>query len=208
MSVRVNLLPRASKEGAKATRQRVAAGSLVLAVLIALGAASLWQRSVLSDAEEELEIARAELAAASADVRALSPYAALANQLDADRELIVGALSWQATLAGVLQDLALIMPDGTDFRSLTINFTPGEPADDGLPETVGTLQASGESLELIAPGIERLLLQLERVAGFQEVFVSQVNIDEEDVVSYSIDLQLGREHLTGRFLEGIPEVGR
>lgn len=206
MSVRINLLPRATRESARGAKQRLIAGGAVLALLLVLAVATLLQRMTLSQAEDDLASAQEELADARAAVAALADYAELERRLEEDREVVVTALSSQVTLAGILQDIALIMPPGIDLGTLTINLvTPQTDEDDPL-ETVGLLSASGESVEEIAPGIERLLRRIEQVAGFREPFLSSASKDDEDIVSYNLEIELGPEHLTLRYVDPLPEV--
>ncbi len=206
MSVRINLLPRATKERARGAKQRLIAGGALLLLLVVLAVATLLQRMTLSQAEDDLAIAQAELAEAGAAVAALSDYAELERRLEQDREVVVAALSNQVTLAGILQDIALIMPPGIDLGTLTINLVPPQPTEEGLPQNVGLLTASGESVEEIAPGIERLLRRIEQVAGFREPFLSSASKDDEDIVSYNLEIELGPEHLTLRYVDPLPEV--
>lgn len=203
MSVRVNLLPRATKESARSTQQRVIAAVLVFLLLAGLTGASLWQRGTLRTAEDELADARQELAAAQAAVAALADYAELERRLDEDRELLVTALGTQVSLAGIMQDLSLVMPAETDLRSLSISLAVVQ-TEEGVIESVGAINASGESLDGIAPGVERLLIRVDQVAGFRDVFVSSASIDDEDISTFNLDMQLGPEHLTNRYVDGLP----
>ena len=209
MTAKVNLLPQTTREEGRQSQQRVIALALVLVVIAGLGVATWLQRGTLSDAEDDLAAAQQELSEAQAAVDALTLPAELDRRLEADRELVIRALSEQVSLAGILQDVSLVMPQGTDIANLTINLTPADFAEGAPPATsVGTLTATGESLDNIAPGIERLILQFERPAGFRNVFVTQATTDEEDVTSYNMELQLGPEHRTGRYTQGVPEVDR
>lgn len=203
MSVRVNLLPRATKESARSTQQRVIAAVLVFLLLAGLTGASLWQHGTLRTAEDELADARQELAAAQAAVAALADYAELERRLDEDRELLVTALGTQVSLAGIMQDLSLVMPAETDLRSLSISLAVVQ-TEEGVIESVGAINASGESLDGIAPGVERLLIRVDQVAGFRDVFVSSASIDDEDISTFNLDMQLGPEHLTNRYVDGLP----
>lgn len=203
MSVRVNLLPRAAKASAKSGRQRLITLVLVLVFLLGLTAASLWQRGQLSTANDELAVAEDELALARADVAGLQQYADLERQVDSSRALVAEALGDQVTVAGILQDLAMLMPADIDIGSLSISL-PQQTEPDLPPDApVGTLNFSGESTESIAPGIERLLIQIERIAGYRDPHVSTATVDDEDVVSYNLDVELGPELLTRRFIDGV-----
>lgn len=203
MTAQVNLLPGQVAESNAATRQRLLAVLLVVVVLAALGGLTFWQRLTLQDAEDELADAQSELAAATAEVNELALHRDLQARQELANELIIFALADQVSLAGILQDIAMVMPDGSDVGSLAINF-----ADSGDSRLVGMLTASGESVDAVAPGIERLVLQFERAAGFRDVFVTTTSTDEDGITSYTLELGVGPEHRTERYADGLPEVSR
>ena len=203
MSAQVNLLPGQIAESNVAGRQRILAALLVVVVLAALGGLTFWQRLTLQDAEDELADAQSELAAATAEVNELSLHRDLEARQDLANELIIYALSDQVSLAGILQDIAMVMPSGSDVGALAINF-----AENGDTPLVGMLSASGESVDDVAPGIERLVLQFERAAGFRDVFVTTTSTDEDGITSYTLELGVGPEHRTERYADGLPEVSR
>jgi len=202
MSARVNLLPGTVAESNAQSRQRILAGFLVVVVLLALVGATVWQRMVLQDAEDELAEAQTELSAARAEVAALAAFQDLEAELQLADSLVANALGDEATLAGVLQDLALITPTEGAFTSLSLNLEQGDGG------SVGSLTANAEVLESHAPGVERFLLQLERAAGFRAVFPGGSTIDEDDIATFSVSVQLGPEYKTQRYVDGLPEVTR
>lgn len=202
MSARVNLLPGTVAESNAQSRQRLWAGLLVLVVILALAGATFWQRTVLQDAEEELADAQAELAAARAEVAALAAFQDLEAELQLADSLVANALGNEATLAGVLQDLALTTSAEGAYTSLSLNLEQGDGAN------VGSFTANAEVLQSHAPGVERFLLQLERAAGFRSVFPGGSTIDEDDIATFSVSVQLGPEYLTQRYVDGLPEVTR
>ena len=201
MTARVNLLPGTVRESDAAARQRVGAGLVVLVVIVALAAATFIQRGTLSDAEDELVDAESELAAAQAEVAELAEFDDLEGRLaDADA-LLESAMGDDVTLAGILQDIALVVPNEGAFISLAVNIEP-----EGA--VIGSFSANAEALEQHAPGVERFLLQLERPAGFRGVFPGGSTIDEDDIATFSVVVQLGPEYLTNRYDDGLPEVAR
>ncbi len=213
MTAKVNLLPQTTRDEGRQSTQRIVALGLIVLVIAGLGVAAWLQRGTLSDAEDDLQVAQAELAEAQAAVAALSMPADLEQRLDTDRQLITQALGEQVSVAGILQDVAMVIPPGSDIGTLSITLPPAEPVAEGEeappPITnVGSLIATGESLENIAPGIERLMLQFERPAGFRDVFVTSAATDDEDITSYNLELQMGPEHRTERYVDGVPEVAR
>ena len=202
MTAKVNLLPQATRADAGKSRQQGFAVGLVLLVIVALGLATFIQRGVLNDAEEDLAVAQSELAAAQAEVAELAAYADLEARLEETDTLLRTALAEEASLAGILQDLALVTPAEGALRSLAITLGEAEGAG------VGSFSAQAEVLESHAPGVERFLLQLERPAGFRNAFPGGSTIDENDIATFPVTVQLGPEYRTERYQDGLPEVLR
>lgn len=207
MSVRVNLLPQSVAEKQAAARQR---GGLILggvALLAALGAVTLWQNSQIADAEQRRDDQQAVLAALQADERQLSEFSELQQRTRAAEEQLRTALGGEASLAGILQDIAAVMPSDAELESLTLTLAPdaAEPGIEALQ--LGTLQAVGRSLNDHAPGLERLLLEFDKVAAFHDLFFtsSVLQDPEEPYPTFTVEAQLGPEVLTGRYQDGIPE---
>lgn len=206
MSVRVNLLPDAKGgPGAASSTQRLIAVGLVVVVLAGLAVATVLQWGVLADAEDELAATRANLAAAQADVASLGEFAELELLRSETRQRIQAALALETTLAGVLQDLALVLPEEAALTTMAIGMTP-QITEDGRIVAVGSVTVNVEVEDAFAPGMERLLLDIDRVAGFREVYPSGASRDEDDITTFSVTLQLGPEYLTGRYVDGVLEV--
>lgn len=193
MSVRVNLLPQVSKQAETASRVRWSVVAFALVVLIGLGVASFLQAMTRNDAEEELAAAQADRAAAQLEVDDLRVYAELQQDVAEAQALVAAALGGQASLAGVLQDLALVTPEDVALTGLSVELAPPEGGG------IGVLRATAETVDGIAPGVERYLRQLERFGGFDGVFLTSATTDDEDVTTFNVDLVLGPEHLTRRF---------
>ena len=202
MTARVNLLPGTVRESDAAARQRIYAGVIVLVVVAGLVGAYFWQQAVLQDAEDELAEAQAELAAAQAEVAELAIYEDLEERLAATDDLLTSVLADEASLAGILQDIAIVTPTEGAFTSMQVNFDHDDPA------TVGTFSGNAEVLSSHAPGVERFLLQLDRAAGFRNVYPGGSSIDEDDIATFPVTVQLGREYRTERYTDGLPEVLR
>ena len=201
MTARVNLLPGTVRESDAAARQRIYAGVIVLVVVAGLVGAYFWQQAVLQDAEDELAEAQAELAAAQAEVAELAIYEDLEERLADSDSLLSASMANEPTLAGVLQDVALVTPVEGALRTLSISFAPEDAG-------VGSFNATVEVLDSHAPGVERFLLQLERAAGFRNVFPGGSTIDDDDIATFPVTVQLGHEYRTERYSEGLPEVLR
>lgn len=206
MSVRVNLLPQTVAEKQAASRQR---GGLILggvALLAALGAVTFWQNGRIADAEDRRDDQQAVLTALRADEAQLAEFADLQGRVREADELIVAALGDEASFAGILQDVAAVMPSDGQLESLSIVLadvpTVGVDA-----AAVGTLTAVGKSLNAHAPGLERLLLEFDKVAAFHDLFFTSSVLEdpEQPYPTFSVEAQLGPEIRTERYAEGVPE---
>ena len=207
MSVRVNLLPQSVAENQAAARQR---GGLMLggvALIAVLAAVTVWQNGQISDAEDRRDDQQAVLAALQADERELSEFADLELRTGEAEEQIRTALADEVSLAGILQDLASVMPSDAQIESLDIALFADEPGFGIDAPTVGTLQLVGRSLNDHAPGLERLLLELDKVAAFHDLFFTNSVLQDpvEPYPTFNVESQLGPEVLTGRYEDGIPE---
>jgi hypothetical protein len=278
MSVRVNLLPEATKARGRAAQQRfIGLGAAVLLLLVLAGV-WFWAVQQRSDAEDRLADEQAETAALRSERGELTAFEDLAQQREENEELLVAALSDEVSIAGVLQDVAVVMPDDTQVDTLTVTVVPPEeldeapapppqpdeeatdddavdddadpdaqpqdpddadpdapvepPPDPEEPEVtvetgpVGNFNMTGRTLTAHAPGVERVLISLDQVAGFGGLFLNSSTLEglegeevdpedldagldevdtEDRITSFSIDGQIGREARTNRYVDGLPE---
>lgn len=208
MSVRVNLLPQEVQARGQANRARVLAGVVGLAVLVVLAGLSFLQRGTIDDAEDRLAAVQADNEALRADISALQPFADLEARADGSVAVVASALGGEGSLATILQDLSAVMPPNGQIESLAITL-PGEaltPQVGGDRLVYGRLAATGKVLDGLAPGIERLIIDLDRVASFDNVYVTSSTVDEEGVATFALEIELGPETLTRRYVVSDEEV--
>lgn len=208
MSARVNLLPREAEER-EARRRAIGIGAVGLLVLLGiLAGLYFFQISRVNGARDQLAEEEAERDALQAQADQLAPYADLATRRDAAVEIVTTVMAGEVSLAGVLQDVAAVMPNEAALLNLSIAVAtaPEPPAgfDLGGP-AFGSLTASGETFGGHAPGVERFIIEFDKIAAFFDVFVSSSTIDEEGIATFTLEADLGAEILTGRYLEGLPE---
>jgi Tfp pilus assembly protein PilN len=205
--VRVNLLPESTRQRERLVRQR--AGLLVagLALLAALGGVFWWQSGRIDDARTELSAQQARLADLQAEVDALQQFAQLEQRLADSETMITSALGDEVSLAGVLSDLAVVMPSDAQLDQLTITMSPSTLSTSSEGPSVGSFTAVGKSLRNHAPGVERLLLELDKIVAFHDLFVSSSRLEdpEEPFATFTVESQLGPEAETGRYDRGVPE---
>lgn len=207
MSVRVNLVPREVARRQRTTRAYgfIAAGFLGL--LVIFGFLYWMQVQRVNDAQAALDEEQARVAALQAELNALTEYRELQTRLDDANELITLALGAEASIAGVLQDVAAVMPGDAQLNSLSVSV--GTVAEAGLGDTrpsFGSIALTGLSLRGHAPGLERLLLEFDKIAAFSDIYFSNSTLDPISGQStFGVSVDLGPEILTGRYLVGIPE---
>lgn len=207
MSVRVNLLPRTVVEQQAARRRRFALLGGGAALLLVLVAVTFWQEGRISDAEQRLADEEQLLVALRADEQQLSEFAELHRRTAESEQLLQEAMGAEVSVAGILQDLASVMPSDAELESLTIDVTPRDPESGVESVSIGTFQATGRTLNDHAPGLERLLLELDKIAAFHDLFFSSSVLQDPDepYPTFTVDAQLGPEIRTDRYDDGIPE---
>lgn len=210
MSVRVNLLPRETFAQQEAARQRLLAGVAGLVLLAVLGGVYLLQMNALSNARDERDVAQAELHQLEAREAQLAEFGDLEQRIRERQEVIATALAGELSFAGMLQDIAAVMPTDaalSDFDVSAVEDTG--PDGQAVREIVARIVANGESLQGHAPGLERLLLQFDKIASFFDIYVTNSELDEEDtdndVAVFTVEVDVGQEARTGRYVEGVPE---
>jgi Tfp pilus assembly protein PilN len=210
MSVRVNLLPQEQTARQAAARQRngVIAGGV--AVVALLGAVTLWQNGQVGEAEDRLAAEQTVLASLRSDEADLGEFADLEQRSEESTEFIVQAMGDEVSVAGIMQDVAAVMPSDAQLQSFSLAIEPAAvPDGESDLETgpQGTIIAVGKSLNNHAPGLEKLLLELDKVAGFHDLFFTSSVLEEpsDPYPTFTVEAQLGPEVLTGRYDDGVPE---
>jgi Tfp pilus assembly protein PilN len=208
--VRVNLLPREIGQRNAAARQRTAVIAAGAGFVGVLGVLYVLQGGQLSDAEARLAAEQAEVAALQGQITELAEYAELQQRRQAAAGLLAQALVTETSYAAVLQDIAAVFPDDAELSSLTLTtfrVEEGEATatlgDTRVP--YGQLTAVGRTLASFAPGIERLILDFDKVASFTEVYLTNAAVDQDEAVAFTLEVDLGAEVRTGRYLNGLPE---
>ncbi|MCC5949691.1 MAG: hypothetical protein JJT89_14665 [Nitriliruptoraceae bacterium] len=202
MSVRVNLLPSATREKDAANQQRLFAGLAAIVLLAVLGGVYLWGATQITSAEEELADAQSELATLRSREGDLAIFADIDQRVNEADQRLATNLNGEVSVAGVLQDVALVTPGDAGLTGLSVTITRPTDAPTRL---VGSLNVSGQSLGGIAPGVERLLLNFDKVATFDEPLFNSSTVDVDGVASFSMDVGLLPLARTERYADGLPE---
>lgn len=198
-TVRVNLLPVEVDRRNAARRVQAAAAGAGVGVLVLLGVVYLWQVGQVNAAKDELASQEAQVQALQAEVNDLSEFQRLADQGVLLDQVIIALLAEEISFEGVLQDLAAVFPSDAAISSLSITSNPG-----------GTARVAGTAQSLLghAPGLERVLIALEKVAAFENVFFGGSAMAPNGITDFSVTFDVTPLVLTGRYANGLPEALR
>jgi hypothetical protein len=208
MSVRVNLLPHEAAERQEAIRQRQGVGVAAVALLAVLGAVYLWQVTQVNNAEAERDQAREELQALEARETQLSDFAELEQRVEESNDMLSTALADEISFAGILQDVAAVTPTDTAYDEFTVTAVEAAgPDGEEVRQVIARIVASGESLFGHAPGLERVMLELDKIGSFFDVYFTNSEIDEDDpdVTFFDLEVDVGVQARTDRYEQGVPE---
>lgn len=210
-NVRVNLLPDdVRKKGESNRANGIIAGSFVLLLVLIAGAWWVLQQRV-DDARVELATEDETLTALRADLAELSEFQELQARAQSTDQDVATILGNEVSLAGLFQDVAAVMPTDVELQdlSVTVDVTTEPTLGDERPP-IGLVAMTGRTLQGHAPGVERLLLELDKLAELDDLFMTNSTLEENDLVSgdvaaFTVEADLGQEALTGRYRGGIPE---
>ncbi len=203
MSVRVNLLPEATKQQGQANQQRLIALGAAGLLLLLLGGIWWWAGNQVSQAEDRLAAEQSVTAGLRAEEAELVAFRDLADRREQAVEILIASMAEEVSVAGVLQDLAAVMPGDAQLDSLTLTLQPVE----GRTDIAGSLAITGQTLTSHAPGVERMLLSLEKVATFGDLFLNSSTLDTEQVdpvATFSLEGAVQTEAKTERYTDGLP----
>lgn len=208
-NVQVNLLPDDVRRKGAANRRNLAIGAGFLVLIAAVGGATWVQMQRVDEAQEVVDAEQATLNALQAEQAELAEFARLRDlRKDADAVLLA-AMGREASVAGILQDIATVMPPDSQLDSFTMTLTEHTPAELGdNRDKWGSITVTGQTRLGHAPGLERFLLEFDKIAAFSDLFFSNSTVNEIGVSTFNAEADLGPEILTGRYLTGLPEALR
>jgi hypothetical protein len=81
------------------------------------------------------------------------------------------------------------------------------PDGEEVRQVIARIVASGESLFGHAPGLERVMLELDKIGSFFDVYFTNSEIDEDDpdVTFFDLEVDVGVQARTDRYEQGVPE---
>lgn len=208
--VSVNLLPPELAARARARRIMQYTVGGVLVFVGALGLVYLLRLSEVSRAEDTRDAAQLEVVRLESDLAELDEYRALVELMDNRSSLLASAMEKEIAYSEVLNNLSLVFPDNASLLNLTIAAAePEAPAAGEIDfgESVATGEFSGYSVERFAPGVETVLLDLDRTPSFFNAFVTTAageRLGETEVTNFNGTVALDRGAYTGRYADGLP----
>lgn len=205
-NVRVNLLPEDIKRRDRQNRRTGLIAIAFVVLLLLIGAAYWWALTEVDEAQAEVDEQQEILQALQADLASLQEFAELRDLRAEGDQVLQAALGGEVSVAGIMQDIAAVMPPDAQLDSLTINATgQTDPELGATRPSYGTVTLTGQTRQGHAPGLERFLLEFDKIAAFSDLYFTNSTVDERDVSTFNADLDLGPEVLTGRYVEGLPE---
>ena len=209
MSVRVNLLPQATREQVRSARRRTGIMVAGLVLLAALGAFHLWGERQLGAERAQLAAQEQATTALRGEVAELAEYQGLEQQRDQSVLWLQSVFASEYSMADVLQDVATVVPDDTQIDNLTITTLQSDGTVPSVTTSLAEFNATGQTVASHAPGVERLLLEFGRVAAFRDLAFSSASANEDgDATTYTVAGRIGPIARTGRYDTGLPEALR
>jgi hypothetical protein len=209
MSVKVNLLPQATQQRARHGQQRAVAVASFGLLVAALGAGYWYQLDRVADADAELLAANETVSLRESELADLAPFEDLEASLTRSTLALTTALGDEISIAGLMQDAALVTPGDVALTSLEFIATEDIPAADGqvVRPAVARLVVGGETTRDHAPGLERMLYEYDKISTLFNVHLATTAVDEEqpDILLFTIEADLGTDARTGRYTNGLPE---
>lgn len=196
MSASVDLLPPELAQRRADRRNLQAFAGVVVLVVATVLLVYAGESRRLTAATAQREAAEAELAQLSAREAALAEFGLLDRELEAAQLQLATALGAEVGFAGILQDLAAVLPTDATIDDLTI--------DSLVPDVAAVVQLSGETRLGIAPGLERLLVSIDKVDAFASTQLSSSTVDGE-YTAFDLRVSVDEAARTNRYAEGLPE---
>ena len=193
--VGIDLLPPEIAEGRERKRNLMAIAAMGMVLLLTLMVFFASESNRLVAAEQQRDVEEAEVSRLRGEEGALFEFGALEQGLAANVQVLQAALAAEIGTAAVLQDLAAVLPTDAGLDRLT--FTTE------TPNGIATLVLAGESRAGIAPGIERLMIALDKVSSFTSPTLTSSIVDL-DYTIFEIRLVIDEGAYTRRYVTGVP----
>ena len=201
----INLLPPEAFDRLTARRLRSRIAVIAVLYLLLLALITVFQSDEVGDTEEAVTAQEALNTQLEREVVSLSDAQTLVDDFDTNALLVTEALAFDMSWGRIINDLARMIPDRVWLQSFagTIDETGLGP--------LGSVTISGVGFDY--PDISAWLRSLDSdrfpgVTGTWVQTVSETEIGEADVVSFSSTTSLTDHALSGRASNRVPELDR
>jgi Tfp pilus assembly protein PilN len=203
----VNLLP---PDILAAQRQRRMAGVVVLAGIGVIGLILVFyviQLNTLSGVRSDIEAAEQNNAGLRRDIEELQEFQALREQAQAKQALLNEVFANEISFSGLLMDLSVVIPSDAALTSLSATATDPTPTTGGSTLLLGRIDVAGLAFDYNT--IASWLVNLERVRGWVNPWVTSIADPETGPITYSSGVDLTAAALTrrGRLAGGVSDAG-
>lgn len=201
----INLLPRESKEKARARQRMIQLIVLAVAYIVLLAFITVVWQGRVTDAENEIEEARAINQGLQAEIAGLQDARDLVARYDENVAVVSAALDADISWGRVLNDLGRMIPDRVWLTTLT---GAAQATEEG---TLGSLSMQGTAFDF--PDVSAWLRSLDsdRFPSVSGTWVTGMNvglIGEIEVVGFTTATSLTPDSSSDRLRDRIPEVPR
>ncbi len=196
--VSINLLPGDIRSDQNTKRAFQIAVSGCVALLVLLGAITVFQRVQISSSEQTLRDEQAKAAQLRTEVSALNEFEVLEASIKGSRALLTTALSGDVSWTRFLDDLDTNMPNDSWLSSINVSAKPGVTPE-GEP-SLGTAQYQASVTSM--PGLAGWLDTMSEVKGLRFVYLSNGSKAKSEsgktTVSFAASAHLTELMLSGR----------
>jgi len=144
---RINLLPPEQRVKASRERDLLWAILILVAVVVVLGLAYVWQNSAVSSKQSQLDDLTAQTQAEQQKALALRPYAEVQTTRTAMTQTAKGIYDSRVPWSTLLQEISLVIPENVRLQSLTgvvpATMLPGAAAAPGIPAATTDVTFAG-----------------------------------------------------------------
>lgn len=203
----VNLMPAEIAEAARFRRLQFAMGAAVVGAVVVVGALYLHGKSSVSDAQSQLDTAKAQYATAQNEVTSLSSVSAVYSQVAAKQAMLQQAMGQEVDWSNYLSDLSLRIPDNVWLTSVQATQTntgmtaATPPAVGGLtPAGIGTISFAG--IAYSHDNVATWLDMLAKEKGFADPYFSNSTkglIGKRPIVNFSSSVVVTDDAKSGRY---------
>jgi Tfp pilus assembly protein PilN len=197
---RVNLLPIEIIEKRRFRRTQMALGAAVVGCLLAAGAGTFWAEGSITDANNQLLIAQANVATRQAEQSRYAAAPKAIAQVDAAKTARTLALGTDVLWYRYLNDLEGAQPAGLELNAITVAMatvaTSGTSSDPLSSAGIGTITFSGTADQYSE--VANWLDAVGKITGFSSPSLTTATRGD-NIVTFSSGATVDSDALSGRY---------